>query len=312
MSVLNKLLELPMRRVARFLAVIAIAMAAGHLVQTLAGRKPALQAQAATNLPKDIVQLSAGGGDEPMMVLTHVAAPEDFLDAGKTIDRVRAAANVAPVCGTELALQVRPAGMIGVVLTAPCRSQQRVVLHHAGLAITGKIDADGHLVTDLPALSVGAVVQILFLDGTKIEQAVTVPDVATLRRFGVQWQGAEAFAVHGFQGGADLGQPGDISATNVGSAQGGTMTVMGDTTVENPLLAQIYTYPSDSTQSVDVVLEAAVTQATCGHDLLGEAIFSEDGRATITDLTLAMPDCSGVGDFLVLKNLASDMKIAAN
>jgi hypothetical protein len=68
----------------------------------------------------------------------------------------------------------------------------------------------------------------------------------------------------------------------------------------------------DPSAQADVVVEAAVTGATCGRDLTGKTLMSERGSAFAADLTLAMPDCGGIGDFLVLKNLATDMKIAAN
>ncbi len=316
MSAFKSLPPLPMRRLARFFAVIAIAMAAGHLVQTMADRKVAVQVQASAvepvpaGLPTAIVQLSAGSADEPAMVPTALAVADDYLHAGNTMDKIRASA--IPDCGPSIALQERPNGMVALLLTAPCRGEERVVLRHAGLAVTGRISANGNLETELPALNVAATVEVLFQDGSKLSQSTMIPAAATLRRFGVQWMGAEAFAVHGFENGADFGQVGDISASNPGFEGTGTLHVLGDASVENPLMAQIYTYPADPIRQSQVVIEAAVTIDTCGHDLLGEAIMTDAGRTTITDLTLAMPDCSGVGDFLVLKNLASDMKIAAN
>ena len=48
MIALKRLSPIPVPRLARFLAVIAIAMAAGHLVQSLAARKPAIKATAVT------------------------------------------------------------------------------------------------------------------------------------------------------------------------------------------------------------------------------------------------------------------------
>jgi hypothetical protein len=186
------------------------------------------------------------------------------------------------------------------------------VLRHAGLAVTGRIGPDGTYQSVVPALSVAEAVEVLFLDGQRVSQAVTMPEVATMRRFGVQWQGSAAFSVQSFENGADFGQAGVISAQNPGTEQSGVLTLLGDATVENPLMAQIYTYPADPLRFVEVVVEAAVTPDTCGQDLLGDVIFSKAGRSSTVDLTLAMPDCSGVGDFLVLKNLATDLKIAAN
>lgn len=305
--VLNmKLPPLPLRRIARFIAVLAIAIAAGHLAQTLAARKPSSQAQAALKVPVGIVQLSAGAIDSgPVVPLAMPRRPH-------SVDPLPIAASATPVCATQLTLQAEAGAMIGLSLQAPCHGAEQVVLRHAGLAVTLKTGADGSLATALPALTGSAVVEVMFGDGTKVQGVVAVPELATLRRFGVQWQGGDAFAVHGFQNGADFGQPGDISAGNIGAVGAGFLTVLGDSAEENPLLAQIYTYPANPAITADVVIEAEVTAASCGHDLLAETLASANGQVAMTDLTLAMPDCSGIGDFLVLKNLASDVKIAAN
>ena len=304
-----KMPPLPLRRIARVLAVLAIALAAGHLVQTLAARKPTHQAQAAAKTPVKIVQLSAGSDDAGLVAPLLVQPP------AASVAPLPIAAPAAPICATALDLRQQPGAMIGVMLTATCHDGERVVLRHAGLALTAKTGMDGKLALSVPALSTAGDVEILFADGSKVASTIAMPEALLLRRFGVQWRGAEAFVIHGFQNGADYGQAGDISPANRGvvvASTGGFLSLVGDASVTNPLMAQIYTYPMDPTATADVVVEAAVTTATCGHDLLGETLMSVRGVATATDLTLAMPDCSGVGDFLVLKNLATDMKIAAN
>ncbi len=323
-----KLPSLPIPRIARFLAVVAIALAAGHLVQSIAQGRPPATKMASSKVPVDIVQLSASNGPEadvaPVIraVVVEPVAPIVLADAAPMTEMQPvltqpdvAAPAVAEACTMDLDLQSLPAGMISATLIAPCHKSERIVLRHDGLAVTGKLDDEGRLTMTTPALTVDGRIEVLFGDGTKTHAAVPMPEVANLNRFGVQWQGDEAFLVHGLINGAEFGQIGDISAQNLGvttDASAGFLSVLGDASVDNPLLAQIYTYPTDATIRADVVLEAAVTPQTCGHDLLGEAMASSGGKTAFTDLTLAMPDCSGVGDFLVLKNLASDMKIATN
>jgi hypothetical protein len=306
MSLISRLPPMPIPRLARFMAVVAIAMAAGHLAQTLAHRKPDVAVvMGATTLPTHIIQLSSDGTAD---ALPLAADPEPHLLAVES-------PNPLPNCKAVLTLSARPMAMIDVAVFAPCHQGQRIVLHQAGLAVTGKIGADGRLQAQLPALTADGTISILFGDGAKIEQAVAVPDATALRRFGVQWQGGDAFVLHAMENGADFGQPGDIWRDNRGNAtlaSGGFLTLLGDKTVDNPLLAEVYTFPTDDMKSRQIVLEAAVLPDTCGHDLLGEVLTSQSGRVQARDLTLAMPDCTGVGDFLVLKNLASDMKIAAN
>ena len=301
MSLRAKIETLPVPRIARFTAVVAIAMAAGHLAQTLAVHQPAPLAAAETQaLPTRIEQLSSGGTADVPKVRVN---PEPHLLALEKPGMLRA-------CTVNLTLKALPSAMLGVALTAPCHDGERVVLHQAGLAITGKIGADGRLAVVLPALTADGAVAVLFADGSRADQVLPMPEAANLRRFGVQWQGAAAFVLHGMEDGADFDPPGDISGRNPVGA--GFLTVLGDAAVENPLLAQVYTYPVAAEVRPEIVLEAAVLPATCGHDLLGEVLTVQSGQVQKTDLTLAMPDCSGVGDFLVLKNLASDVKVAAN
>ena len=306
MTLSIKMQPLQLRRIARILAVLAIALAAGHLVQSLAARKPVHQVQASDRTPVKIVQLSAGSNDAGLVV--PLLAPE-------VARPLTVAKPVAPVCNTVLGLRQQPGAMIGIALTAPCHKAERVVLRHAGLAVTAVIGADGGLATQLPAMATDGKIEILFRDGSTVAAGLAMPEVVLMRRFGVQWRGVAAFDVHGFQNGADYGQTGDISPVNPGmavAATGGFLSVLGDASVDNPLMAEVYTYPMDPTAQTQVVVEAAVTAATCGHDLLGQTLMSERGAGAAADLTLAMPDCSGIGDFLVLKNLATDMKIAAN
>jgi hypothetical protein len=312
MSVRNLLAALPLRRLARVTALLAVALAAGHLIQTLASRKTHIAVNTASSEPTSIVQLSAGADEEAFTAFAQPAVAPDYLSAASTLERTRSFVPDQIVCAEHLTLQPEAGGMIAVSLIANCHPGERIVLRHAGLAVTGKINPDGAYQAALPALAAAESVDILFQDGSRLSQTVAMPEVAALRRFGVQWQGAEAFAVQGFENGADIGQPDVISATNRGTSRTGNLVLLGDASVENPLLAQVYTYPANPLRPVDVVVEAAVTAETCGHDLLGDVIISAAGLVEITDLTLAMPDCSGVGDFLVLKNLATDMKIAAN
>lgn len=88
----------------------------------------------------------------------------------------------------------------------------------------------------------------------------------------------------------------------------GQLISLGDPLLDLPMLAQIYTWPA-FTQAKPVV-EAAVTPATCGRDLLGETLLLEDGTVTLTELTLSMPACDALGDILVLNNLVPDVTVA--
>ncbi|MGL4320894.1 MAG: hypothetical protein ACRCS3_08530 [Paracoccaceae bacterium] len=223
----------------------------------------------------------------------------------------------ADACTPSLRLAAAPQAMIGVSFVAPCAPNARVVIDHEGLAITAKTNAQGTLFLSVPALAVDAKVSARLAEAAPVEQSVRVPAMATLRRMGVQWHDADAFQLHAFENGAGYDEPGHVSAskpqipTTGLAGMGGFITVLGDASVTSPMMAEVYTFPSGIAANADIVIESAVTEATCGRELLGETIMTLAGDVYITELTLAMPDCDAVGDILVLKNLLTDLTIAA-
>jgi hypothetical protein len=224
---------------------------------------------------------------------------------------------VEAACPVTMKVAAAPQAMIGISIVAPCAPDARVVIDHEGLAITGQTDAAGSLFLSIPALAVDASVTAYVAEADPVNETLRIPALATLRRFGVQWQDRDAFQVHAFEGGADYGDAGHLSAaaphtpTTGAPPAGGYVTLLGDADVPLPMQAEIYTFPAGGTASADVLIEAAVTEATCGRTVAGETIMTLAGEAHLTELTLAMPDCDGVGDILVLKNLVTDLTIAA-
>lgn len=323
------------RRLARGVAVLSVALAAGHLVQTM-NKNKAIAAQ--EPLPSQIEQVAAG--PESVVPPVPVALPAPAAPAVKTAAltdvapvlspsakqlSIPIAPKVAPAtpaatasCAISFELIAEPQAQLGLTLVAPCHSSERVVLRHAGLAVTAKTSATGSLFVSLPALVADAEVSVLFADKTMTQASLQMPEVASLRRFGVQWMADDAFQINALENGASYGAPGHISAADPGTPAdgapvvGGYLNILGDSMVDTPMLAEIYTYPADPAAKVDMIVEATVTPTTCARELLGETIASFGGEVYITDLTLATPDCDAVGDILVLKNLVPDLTIAAN
>ena len=347
------------RRAARGIAVLAVALAAGHLVQNM-GEKGAAKPAASAELAKTPVKVeTVAAGPEttapaatapkpaetaPLpaapLAATVTGAPAPMPQAKAPVPKtpevtveVRKATKVEPAaapavaaatpaetanaCAAKLDLLPEPNAMIGVTLLAPCNPNQRVVLRQGGLAVTGQTTSTGALFTALPAMETAALVEASFGDGTKISANIDVPELATLRRFGVQWQADDAFQVHACEGGASYGQPGHVSGADPHrpapglESKGGFLTLLGDSASENPLLAEVYTFPADPAAKPEVIVEAAVTDKTCGRELIAETLTSTGGSVFVTDLTLAMPECEAIGDYLVLKNLVLDLNMAA-
>ena len=332
------------RKVTRAVAVLAVALGAGHLVQNMAKpdapprvaqtdampKPTAIQTVAATDfvpspapkaankIPAPII-LAAAGATDPMPAKPQ---PEvKIAPVAPAAPLVKAPVPVAPVladaCAVTLDLMAEPNAMIGLTLLAPCRANERVVVKHAGLAVSAMTTATGALFTGIPAFETSAKIEVVFADGQAASGSIEVPEVAQLRRFGVQWQENDAFQVHAFENRAGYGDVGHVSGADPHRpvaglpSRGGFLTLLGDSTAANPLLAEIYTFPSDPAFKADVVVESAVTEATCGRELLAETLNGIGGAVYVTDLTLAMPDCGAIGDYMVLKDLALDLNIAA-
>ena len=97
---------------------------------------------------------------------------------------------------------------------------------------------------------------------------------------------------------------------------GGFITQLGASSLEGGRIAEVYTFPADPRRRDGVVrlsIETEVTAYNCGKDIAGETIQRQaDGKMNSVTVTLAVPDCDAIGEFLVLKNLLQDLKIASN
>lgn len=229
------------------------------------------------------------------------------LDAGysKTESAADANYSVFGIACADPALALEPSarGMMKLTLAAPCFANERVTVSHGGLVVAMATDAAGDLSMMLPAFSATARVDVRFATGDTVSATQAVGGLEALGRVGVQWQGAEGLRLHAFENGAGFDMPGHVSAIaprDRTTGEGGFLTVLGDPTVDHPLMAEVYTAPAGTVVS-EVVVEAPVTDATCGRLVAGQALRMVPGRAAVTEtVSFAMPGCDAVGDSLML------------
>lgn len=309
------------------------AVSKGAATVTKAGVTPSIDP---SSIGEVVTLPTAGQPDtmaEPMAVVADATEmlpqPHDPMDALSLAQQVAAldAAPEQPVtaalsgdsinCPISFDLNAGSEAMIDITLLAPCRPNERVVLRHGGLVFTASTSLTGSLFLSIPGMDANGAVGVLFADGHEAAASVTLPDMADYRRFAVQWLANDAFQVHAFENGAAYGTEGHVSAADPKRrlagipAKGGFLTLVGDDTVDLPMLAEVYTYPTDISAEVEITVEAQVTEATCGRDMLAELLLSEGGKSMSTDLTLATPTCDAIGDVLVLNNPLPDLKLAA-
>lgn len=324
----------------RAAAVILVALAAGHLVEKINAEKMAEAAAAAAAKPKGIERVSAGPQAVAAAPETASAPPAPLADAPEPAAPALAVVEpespapatdapllaalpeitplpepmaepvvTAATCTSAMTLTAGPQATISVGIAAPCRAGERVVLRHAGLAFAEKLAEDGSLHLDLPALQKDGEVSALFADAEVLRDAVAMPGIADVHRFAVQWMADDTFQLHAFENGAGYGQPGEVWSGAPVSPGGGYLVSLGNPGLDLPMRAEVYTFPAKA--PVDLTIESVVTEATCDRELLGEVLESHAGKVTVTELTLAMPDCYALGDILVLKNPGRDTTLAA-
>lgn len=249
------------------------------------------------------------GISAPEVVSQNAIAPDARADS----PAITAATTIAPesgilaaagdtVCPLSLELLDEGNGMIGGTLLAPCLPDQDLVIAHAGMVFTAKSLATGALFFTLPALKTDGQVDVRFTTGETASASIPMPDAAALQRVVVQWPYEDGFAIHAFENGAAFGAAGHIWQDSPNTpnpstdATGGYLTQLGDASVEMPLLAQVFTYGAGA--STEVLFEAQVTEANCGGEAMGEAIYAKGGVVEKSEITIAMPSCDAIGEYV--------------
>jgi len=229
-----------------------------------------------------------------------------------------------PALSCEYTLSATPAAaaMVSLSLSAPCLINERFTVHHNGMMFTGVTDENGARDLMVPALSANPVFIVAFANGEGAVASTELTSFEYYQRVVVQWKGPSGLQIHAREFGAGYGEDGHVWAdaardhAYAAMGEGGFMTRLGQEDAVEALIAEIYTFPAGLAVregSVALSVEAQVTAGNCGVDIEAQSLqFDDTGSLKAQDLTLAMPECGAVGDFLVLKNLLNDLKIARN
>ncbi|WP_226624823.1 translocase [Alloyangia pacifica] len=225
-------------------------------------------------------------------------------------------------CAVTLSARTGAGAMVALDLEAPCFASERVTIHHSGLMFTEVTQPDGTLRVEVPALAEHALFIASFASGAGATATTDVPALPFYDRIALQWRGESGLALHANEFGAAGDEAGHVWAAAAGDltrtarGEGGFLTRLGDAASPEARMAEVYTFPAAAAKkagAVTLTIEAKITEANCGRGLEAQTLQRRLGRSLrASDLTLAMPDCSAAGDFLVLKNLLEDLKIAAN
>lgn len=224
-------------------------------------------------------------------------------------------------CDIEMNATTTAGAMVSLTLDAPCHASERVTIHHQGMMFTEVMQPDGTLQINVPALDENATFIAAFTNGEGATAKTDVTSLPFYDRVAVQWKGEAGLQLHAREFSADYFTDGHVwsaSAGDLGRAangEGGFLVRLGQESSPDALMAEVYSFPSGTAKKGgDVLLsiEAEVTAANCdGHVEAQTLQIREGGKLKVGDLTLEMPECDSVGDFLVLKNIVEDLKVAA-
>lgn len=253
------------------------------------------------NITLTSVTTPQSGTDQPGAA-TLRAAPKLPGPTGHADCKVTATATEAPMASVNLSV------------SAPCHGNRPVIVHHSGLAFTEITSPDGRLDVAVPALAENAVFVVALDDRHGAAASTRVSGLDGYDRIALQWAGKAGFQIHALEFGASYGEVGHVWADPTARGQG-RVTHLGDPDLPESQVVEIYSFPSGTTGNsgtIALTLEAEVTDSNCGQSFSAQSLeLRENTPLRFRDLSLTMPDCSAIGDFLVLDNLLEDLTIAA-
>lgn len=226
-----------------------------------------------------------------------------------------------PTCDISMTAVPAAGAMVDLMLLAPCNAGERVTLHHSGMMFTDTIEAEGSLHLKVPALAENAVFIAALADGSGASASAQVNSLSFYDRVVVQWKGPEGLQLHAREFTDSYFDEGHVWASNAGDlgkaarGEGGFLVTLGSETTPESMMAEVYSFPSGTARrggDVHMTVEAEVMASNCGKQIEAQTFqLGGDQPLKVHDLTLDMPGCDAVGDFLVLKNIVQDLTIAA-
>ncbi|MEJ1996860.1 MAG: hypothetical protein P8X76_01620 [Maritimibacter sp.] len=221
-------------------------------------------------------------------------------------------------CAVSVSADPAEPALVALSIDAPCHSGEEISLVSGGISFSEYLDSDGHFDMMFPAMMPKPVVTVSFDDGSNTTAMTELPDFGAYNRIALTWNGGTGLQLHALENGAGYDQPGHVWAENPQdpdlalSGEGGFMMALGH--VPNGRAADIYTYPAamdiDATVP-ELSVEVEVTENTCESRVSGNIFGAGAGLPVHMPLTLSMPGCDAVGQYLVLKNPGQEMKLAA-
>ncbi|MDG2407045.1 MAG: hypothetical protein P8M25_19545 [Paracoccaceae bacterium] len=232
-------------------------------------------------------------------------------------------------CNISLHAEVQPRAMVALTLTGSCLPNETIVLHHSGLMFSLKTDSKGIAKVIVPALVKKAIFIAIYENGDGALTMIDVPDMVRYQRIVLQWQGAKGVQLHAYKDGAGYGSEGHLwSQTEVFDPNNEDegrefLTLLGNDKLSDGFHAEIASFPVQNLGNVkafSLSVEMEITVENCGRTIAGELLMPlADTKSDIQmsrnsnsrGLTLYVPECDMVGDFIVMKNVIENLNLSS-
>ena len=223
-------------------------------------------------------------------------------------------------CDISFNAESAEAALVALSFEAPCHSGEDVGFEHGDLRFSEQLGPEGSVMVLVPVMSETAIFTARLGNGQNATTEIRVADFASYERIAVVWKGATGLQLHALENGAGYGEPGHVWAEKPGSTElavqgaGGFVSVLGSSS--DGYAADVYTYPAGlmaGDLEPEISIEAQVMENTCGNRIAGTILRSNPiGVPNAENLSMSVPGCDAVGEYLVLKNLPQELKLARN
>jgi len=227
-----------------------------------------------------------------------------------------------PGCATTLMAQRKPAAMIDLVLSSPCKSNAIFFVEHEGLRFLGRTDDEGNAVVAAPALAAQANFSVTFGNVREAEANVFVPELRRYDRAVLQWQSGDNMQLHALEGGAQIGDAGHVWSASIHAPEDtrdgehGFVMYFGTTEAEIPYQAEVYTFPTDQMNRegmVNLLIGISVTDQNCDREVDATTIQTNAGERLVRErIAVQMPSCDKVDEIVFLDDQFTDLTVASN
>lgn len=295
--------------VSRFISISQISTPPTNL--TTATAMPAPNGQAVT-LPSVNLEPAAA---PPVLEASLPAAPEISNTPTVTAPPQNSA------CAINLTAFPQNGANIALSVSAACKPDEMLTIEHAGIAFSVRADSLGRALVLVPAMQSPARVDVTFEDQSSANTTVEVPDINDIVRAGVSWRAPAALDISAVEFGAALGSEGHVTSESPRDYQtsllkgGGYLVKLGDPTLMQGALAEVYTLPiariqQRGTVAMSVSLNDAA--AVCGQLIVAKTVRSRDNsNADIRSIRFTVPTCATVSNAPIpLPGAIDDIRVA--